>query len=92
MEILKVSSNTKVNSLAGAIAGTIREEGVAELSAIGAGAVNQAIKAIATARGFLAPGGIDIVCTPSFDETEITTKNGIEPKTLIKLRVDGRYR
>lgn len=69
MEILKVSSNTKVNSLAGAIAGTIREEGVAEMSAIGAGAVNQAIKAIATAKGFLSPSGIEIVCSPAFDVT-----------------------
>ena len=92
MEILKVSSKTEVKSLAGAIAGIVRTDDDLEVQAIGAGAVNQAIKAIATARGFLAPGGIDIVCTPSFDETEITTKNGIEPKTLIKLRVDGRYR
>ena len=83
MEILKVSSNTKVNSLAGAIAGTIREEGVAELSAIGAGAVNQAIKAIATAKGFLSPGGINIVCTPSF----VTTGIGDNERTAISITV-----
>lgn len=83
MEILKVSSNTKVNSLAGAIAGTIREEGIAEISAIGAGALNQAIKAIATAKGFLSPSGIDIVCIPSFGKTEF----GTDEKTTIDLTV-----
>lgn len=83
MEILKVSSKTKVNSLAGAIAGTIREEGVAEISAIGAGAVNQAVKAIATAKGFLSPGGIDIVCIPSFGATGI----GADERTFITLTV-----
>ena len=92
MEILKVSSKTEVKSLAGAIAGIVRTDDDLEVHAIGAGALNQAIKAIATARGFLAPGGIDVICTPSFDVTDFITENGIEPRTLIKLRVDGRYR
>lgn len=92
MEILKVSSKTEVKSLAGAIAGIVRTDDDLEVHAIGAGAVNQAIKAIATARGFLAPGGIDVICTPSFDVIDFITENGIEPRTLIKLRVDGRYR
>lgn len=83
MEILKVSSNTRVNSLAGAIAGTVREEGIVEISAIGAGAVNQAIKAIATAKGFLSPGGINIVCTPSFGATGI----GTDERTFITITV-----
>lgn len=83
MEILKVSSSTKVNSLAGAIAGTIREEGTVEMSAIGAGAVNQAIKAIATAKGFLSPGGISIVCIPSFR----TAGYGTDERTSINLIV-----
>lgn len=83
MEVLKVSSNTKVNSLAGAIAGTIREEGTVEMSAIGAGAVNQAIKAIATAKGFLSPGGISIVCIPSFR----TAGYGTDERTSINLIV-----
>ena len=83
MEILKVSSSTKVNSLAGAIAGIIREAGVAEMSAIGAGAVNQAIKAIATAKGFLSPGGISIVCIPSFR----TAGYGTDERTSINLIV-----
>lgn len=83
MEILKVSSKTKVSSLAGAIAGTIREDGVAELSAIGAGAVNQAIKAIATAKGFLSPGGINIACIPSFR----TTGDGENERTAISITV-----
>ena len=83
MEILKVSSSTKVNSLAGAIAGIIREEGTVEMSAIGAGAVNQAIKAIATAKGFLSPGGISIVCIPSFR----TAGYGTDERTSINLIV-----
>ena len=83
MALLKVSSSTKVNSLAGAIAGIIREEGVAEMSAIGAGAVNQAIKAIATAKGFLSPGGISIVCIPSFR----TAGYGTDERTSINLIV-----
>ena len=69
MNVLKVSSKTKVSSLAGAIAETVRENGSATLSAMGAGAVNQAVKAIATAKGFLSPSGIEIVCSPAFDVT-----------------------
>ena len=60
MEILTVSSKSNPNSIAGALAGTIREVGKAELQAIGAGAINQAIKAVAIARGFVAPLGLDL--------------------------------
>ena len=56
MEVLKVSSRSSPNSVAGALAGVLRERGTAELQAIGAGALNQAIKAVAIARGFVAPG------------------------------------
>lgn len=67
---MKVKANTNVNKLAGAIAGFVREEGKAELQAIGAAAVNQAVKAVITARGYLIPSGIDIAITPSFQVTE----------------------
>ena len=58
MEILKVSAKSNPNSVAGALAGVLRERGDAEIQAIGAGALNQAIKSVAIARGFVAPGGI----------------------------------
>lgn len=83
MEILKVSSKSNPNLVAGALAGVINEKKDVELQAVGAGAVNQAIKAIAISRGFLAPSGIDITCTPSFSEVEI---NG-ETRTAIRLLI-----
>ena len=72
--------------VAGALAGAIREEGTAELQAIGAGAVNQAIKAVAIARGFLAPVGINLVCVPSFTDVAINE----EERTAIKLVVQTK--
>jgi len=86
VDILKVSAKSKPNSVAGAIAGVIREHGNAEMQAIGAGALNQAIKAIAIARGFVSPGGIDLICIPAFTDIEI---NG-EEKTAIKLIIESR--
>ncbi len=86
MEVLKVSANSNPNSVAGALAGVLREQGKAEMQAIGAGALNQAVKAIAIARGFVASSGVDLVCTPAFIDIEI---NG-EEKTAIKLVVDSR--
>ncbi len=86
MEILKVASNSNPNKVAGALAGVIREHGKAELQAIGAGAVNQAIKAIAIARGYLAPSGVDLVCVPAFTDVEIDG----EKKTGIKFIVFPR--
>lgn len=86
MDALKVSSKSNPNSVAGALAGVIRENGAAEIQAIGAGALNQSIKAIAIARGFLAPSGTDLICTPSFSDVEI---NG-EERTAIKLLVEPR--
>ena len=83
MEVLKVASNSNPNKVAGALAGVIREKGKAELQAIGAGAVNQAVKAIAIARGYLAPSGINLVCVPAFAEVQI---NG-ETRTAIKFIV-----
>jgi stage V sporulation protein S len=71
MEILKVSSRSVPNSVAGAIAGAVRENGGVEVQAVGSGAINQAVKAIAVARGFLAPSGIDLICTPAFGQVMI---------------------
>ncbi|MFR9069648.1 stage V sporulation protein S [Paraclostridium tenue] len=84
MEVLKVSSKSNPNSVAGALAGVIREKGSAEIQAIGAGALNQAIKSIAVARGFVAPSGIDLVCIPSFTDVYIDG----EERTAIKLVID----
>ncbi len=86
MEALKVSSKSNPNSVAGALAGVIRESGSAEIQAIGAGALNQSIKAIAIARGFLAPSGIDIICIPSFSDVEIAGETRTAIKLIIELR------
>ena len=86
MDILKVSAKSNSNAVAGAIAGVIREKGKVEIRSIGAGALNQAIKAIAIARGYVAPGGINLVCTPAFIDVEI----GGEERTAIKLTVEPR--
>ena len=86
MEVLKVASNSKPNAVAGALAGVLREKGIAELQAIGAGAVNQALKAIAIARGYVAPSGTDLVCAPSFSDVEIDG----EVRTAIKFIVQPR--
>lgn len=85
MEVLKVSNDSNPNLVAGAISAMIKEKDKVEMQAIGAGAINQAIKAIAIARGFTAPVGIDLVCIPAFDKVEI---DGTE-RTCIKLIVKG---
>jgi stage V sporulation protein S len=86
MEVLKVSAKSNPNSVAGALAGVLREKGSAEMQAIGAGAINQAVKAVAIARGFVAPSGMDLICIPAFTEIEI---NG-EERTAIRLIVEPR--
>ena len=68
MEVLKISSKSNPNSVAGAIAGLVKESIQARMQAIGAGALNQAVKAVAIARGFVAPSGVDLVCIPAFAE------------------------
>lgn len=85
-EVLKVSSKSNPSSVAGALAGVLREKGSAELQVIGAGALNQAVKAIAIARGFVAPSGFDLICVPAFTDIEI---NG-EERTAIRLIVEPR--
>ena len=86
MSTLKVGSSSNPNKVAGALAGTIREQGKAEIQTIGAGALNQAIKALAIARGFLAPSGIDLVCYPAFVDVEV---EGNE-RTAIRLFVSPK--
>ena len=81
MEVLKISSKSNPNSVAGAIAGLVKESNKAEMQAIGAGALNQAVKAVAIARGFVAPSGV-----PAFAEVEVEG----EDRTGIKLIVESR--
>jgi stage V sporulation protein S len=86
MDVLKVSAKSNPGSVAGALAGVLREHGRAELQAIGAGALNQAIKAVAIARGYVAPSGLDLVCIPAFIDIEVAG----ETRTAIKLLVEPR--
>ena len=86
MEILKVSSKSNPNSVAGAIANVFREKGSVEIQSVGAGALNQAIKAIAIARGFVAPTGVNLVCIPAFQDITIDS----EERTAIKIIVEAR--
>ena len=86
MEVLKVSTKSNPNSVAGALAAIIKEKNIVEIQAVGAGAINQAVKAIAIARGFVAPSGRDIICVPAFTDIEIDG----EVRTAIKLIVQPR--
>lgn len=86
MDILKVSANSQPKSVAGALAAVLRDNNSAEIQAVGAGAVNQAIKAIAITRGFVAPNGIDLVVVPAFSEVSIEG----EERTAIKFIVGPR--
>lgn len=88
MPVLRVASNSNTTAVAGAIAWSVRNDGYAEIEAIGAGAVNQAVKAVAVARGFLALEGIDAVLIPSF----VTVNIGGEERTALKLLVEPRQR
>ena len=86
MEIIKVGSKSNPNKVAGALANVLRENDYVEVQTIGAGALNQGIKAIAIARGFVAPSGKSIVCTPTFVDAKIEGNL----KTAIKLIVEIR--
>lgn len=86
METLKVSSKSNPNSVAGALANVFRSNDEAEIQAIGAGALNQAIKGIAIARGFVAPSGKNLICIPAFTDIVIDG----EERTAIKLIVETR--
>ena len=84
MQTLRVSAKSKPNTVAGAVAGVIRDQGTVEVQTVGAGALNQAVKAIAIARGFLTPAGIDLVCIPSFSNIEIDGNERTAIKLLVK--------
>lgn len=85
MEKLKVSATTKPGAAAGAIAGILRKDKVLEIQAIGAAAVNQTVKAIAVARGFVAANGLDLTCRPAF--VELTREE--KETTAIKITVEA---
>jgi stage V sporulation protein S len=86
MDIIRVSATSRSSAVAGAIAGVIREHKRAEVQAIGAGAVNQAVKALILATGYLKEDSIDIVAVPEFVEVEIEGK----VRTAIKLVIEPR--
>lgn len=86
MNIIKVSAESRTSAVAGAIAGVVRDSNRAEVQAIGAGAVNQAVKAVAIARGYLHEDGMDIICLPEFTTVDIEGKE----RTAIKLIVEPR--
>ncbi len=86
MEVLKVSAKSQPKSVAGALAGVLRDNETAEIQAVGAAAVNQAVKAIAITRGFVAPNGIDLVAVPAFSEVSIDG----EQRTAIRFIVEAR--
>jgi len=84
MEMIKVSANSRTSAVAGAIAGVVREYKRAEVQAIGAGAVNQAVKALVLASGYLREDGINVCCIPEFVDVEIDDKI----RTAIKLVIE----
>jgi stage V sporulation protein S len=86
MTIIKVSAGSRTSSVAGAIAGVVRDHNRAEVQAIGAGAVNQAVKAVAIARGFLQEDGLDVICIPEFTTVDIDGKE----RTAIRMVVEPR--
>ncbi|MAT98391.1 MAG: stage V sporulation protein S [Anaerolineaceae bacterium] len=86
MNVIKVSARSRTAAVAGAIAGVMREVSRAEVQAIGAGAVNQALKAIVIAKGYLAEEGVDIVCVPSFVEVSIDDQE----RTAVRIVVEPR--
>jgi len=86
MDIIKVAGSSRSTAVAGAIAGVMREQKKVDVQAIGAGAVNQAIKAVIIARGYLELDGIDIICIPSFVEVVI----GDQERTAVRLSIEER--
>ena len=87
-KVLRCSSSTDANKLSGSIYSVFQESSETEIviRVIGAGALNQAVKAVAIARGFVAPSGVDLVCIPAFAEVEVEG----EDRTGIKLIVESR--
>ena len=87
MDALKVSSKSTPSSVAGAMAGVVRQHGSVEVQVVGAGALNQAIKAVAIARGYLTPSGIDLICVPTFVDVVIDG----ESRTGMRLLIEDRH-
>jgi stage V sporulation protein S len=85
-DVLRVSADSNPKAVAGALAALLREHGSAEMQAIGAGAVNQAVKAIAIARGYVAPNGLNLVAIPAFATVEVDG----EERTAIRFLVEAR--
>lgn len=85
IDVLKVSSKSNPNSVAGALAGVVRSNGWVEMQVVGAGALNQAIKAIAIARGYMTTSGQDLMCRPTFADIRIDGEN----RTAIRLQVEA---
>jgi stage V sporulation protein S len=86
MDVIKVKANSRTAAVAGAIAGVVREQKRAEVQAIGAGAVNQAVKALVLAKGYLAEDGINVIAIPEFVDVDIEGKI----RTAIKIVVEPR--
>lgn len=86
MDVIKVKANSRTAAVAGAIAGVVREHHRADVQAIGAGAINQAVKALVLAKGYLAEDGINVICIPEFVDVDIDGK----VRTAIKLSVEPR--
>lgn len=86
MELLRVSAKSSPSSVAGALTAIIKEQGAVEIQSVGAAALNQAVKGIAIARGFLAPAGKDLACVPSFSDIEIDGEARTALKLLVVLR------
>jgi stage V sporulation protein S len=86
MEVLKVSSKSSPNAVAGAMASVLRQTGAVEVQVVGAGALNQAVKAMAIARGFVVSSGIDLICVPNFADIEIDGQS----RTALRLLVEHR--
>ena len=86
MQTLKVSTRSNPNAVAGALAGVLRQNGGAEIQAIGAGAINQAVKAVAIARGFVAPSGMDLICIPAFADVVIDGEERTANKFIVEPR------
>ena len=86
MDVIKVKATSRTAAVAGAIAGVVREHHRAEVQAIGAGAINQSVKALVLATGYLAEDGINVVCIPEFVDVDIDGK----VRTAIKLTVEPR--
>ena len=86
MDVIKVSGSSRTSAVAAARAGVFREHKRAEVQAIGAGAVNQAVKALVLARGYLKEDGYDVICAPEFADVEIDGKIRTAVKLVVELR------